>query len=401
MALEFGAARSLILENITVLEAENVALLSVAGRALAEEVVAPGDLPAWDNSAMDGFAVRAADCDGSPLSLVGFIPAGGSSDGVEVRPGTAVKILTGAPVPVGCDAVVPIEETEPAGDTVRVPGPVRKGSHIRCRGEDIGADAPALVAGTVLRPAEISLLAAFGRQTVAVFRRPRVAILATGDELVEPGQVAGPGQIVNSNSTALAAAVCEIGAEPVLLGIARDDRESLREKLRAGLEADALITSAGVSGGDRDLVREILPELGVREVFSGVAIKPGKPFAFGTRGSLPFFSLPGNPVAALVTFEELVAPALRRMMGHRQPVKPFLQAVLAEGVKKKPGRVHFLRVRISQEAGKLVATSSGIQQTGFLSTLVRANGLVYLPAERGDFAAGEEVEVHLLGSDML
>jgi len=397
--LAFAEARSLILEHVAPLDSERVPLQAAAGRVLAGNLVAPRDLPAWDNSAMDGFAVRAADCNGSPLPVVGFIPAGGGSEGIQVRPGTAVKILTGAPVPEGCDTVVPVEETEPDGETVRIRGPVRRGDHIRRRGEDVRAGETVLTAGTVLRPAAVSLLATFGLTAAAVVRRPRVAILATGDELVEPGEETGPGQIVNSNSFALAAAVAEAGGEPILLGIARDDRDSLLEKLRTGLDADILITSAGVSGGDRDLVREILPELGVRELFSGVAVKPGKPTAFGLRGRMPVFSLPGNPIASLVTFEEFVRPALRRMMGHRRPVKPFHRAVLGEGVKKRPGRVHFLRVRIVRSGEGLTALPSGVQQTGLLATLVRADGLAFLPAERGDFAAGESVEVHLLGPE--
>jgi molybdopterin molybdotransferase len=257
MAQSFESARAMILEKTAVLPYESVSLLDVVGRVLAEDVRAPWDMPRWDNSAMDGFAVRSEDCvSGQPLTLDGYIPAGKSADGVAVTPGGAVRIMTGAPTPAGCDAIVPIEETEENDGKVAITGRVNRGDHIRVRGEDVSQDDLVIAAGTILRPAEINMLASFGSQTVCVFRRPKVAILSTGDELVEPGEEAGPGQIINSNDYSIAAAVRELGGEPILLGIARDDRESLTEKIIAGLQADVLITTAGVSMGDRDLVCE-------------------------------------------------------------------------------------------------------------------------------------------------
>ncbi len=209
-------------------------------------------------------------------------------------------------------------------------------------------------AGTIIRPPEISMLASFGKATVPVYRRARVAVLSTGDELIELGEQPVSGKIVNSNALSLAAAVREIGAEPVILGIARDNRESHREKMAEGLKADALITSAGVSAGDRDLVRECLAELGVRQLFWKVDIKPGGPVAFGMKEGKPVFSLPGNPVSTMITFEELVRPALLRMMGHRRVIKPYVQATLRAEVRKKAGKVHFLRVRIEVENGMIL-----------------------------------------------
>jgi molybdopterin molybdotransferase len=397
MAVTFEEARSLILENVAPLATERVQLLAAVGRILAEELRAPWDLPGWDNSAMDGYAVRAEDCrEPVALVVVDYLPAGGSADGIVVRPGTAVKIMTGAPVPQGCTAVVPFEATAEEGDRVHIRGRVEPRSHIRFRGEDLRAGDLVIPAGTLLRPPEINMLAAFGQAEVAVYRRPRIAILSTGDELVELGEPIAPGKIVNSNSHSLAAAVMEAGGEPVLLGIARDNRESHQEKLSAGLAADVLITSAGVSAGDRDLVREVLAELGVNQIFWKAAIQPGGPIAFGIRGRVPVFSLPGNPVATLITFEMFVRPALLQMQGHAGVIRPTVKARLQEPTKKKPGRVRFLRVQVRGSETGLVASSSGDQNTGILRTMVRANGIVILPAERQHFAAGDEVDVHLL-----
>jgi molybdopterin molybdotransferase len=247
------------------------------------------------------------------------------------------------------------------------------------------------------------MLASCGQLLVPVFRRPRVAVLSTGDELVEPGEPIAPGKIINSNTLAIAAAIREIGADPVILGIARDDREDHRQKIGEGLLADVLITSAGVSTGDRDLVREVLEELGVQQLFWNVEIKPGRPTAFGMKSVTPVFSLPGNPVATLVTFQEFVRPALLKIMGHRQTVQSGITALLKDEVRKKPGRLHFMRVRIDVENGRYIAETAGDQNTGILKTMVRANGLALLPADRVLFPAGTEVQVHLLdrGFEML
>jgi molybdopterin molybdotransferase len=374
--------------------------MSALGRAVAEDVAAPWDMPLCDNSAMDGFAVRAADCRvGGSLRVTGYIPAGGTVTPA-IEPGCAVRIMTGAPIPPGCDAVVPIEETDPTDDAVLLRESVKHSQHIRFRGEDVRSGDTVVSAGTIIRPPEISMLASFGKATVPVYRRARVAVLSTGDELIELGEQPASGRIINSNALSLAAAIREIGAEPVILGIARDSRESHREKMAEGLKADALVTSAGVSAGDRDLVRDCLAELGVRQLFWKVDIKPGGPFAFGWKEGKPVFSLPGNPVSTMITFEELVRPALLRMMGHRRVIKPYVQATLQAEVRKKAGKVHFLRVRIEVENGMNLAIPAGDQNTGILRTMLRANGIAVLPKEKTVFSPGEEVEVHLLHADV-
>jgi molybdopterin molybdotransferase len=398
----YHEARRIILEQVAVLPAEETPLLGAVGRVLAADVTMPWDLPGWDNSAMDGFAVRSADCTGpTRLRVAGYIPAGGLPTG-PVGPGEAVRIMTGAPVPPGADAIAPVEDVEEAGDAIQLRAAVRPGAHVRRRGEDLRAGEVALPAGTVVGPGEVSVMASAGRLSVPLIRQARVAILSTGDELVEPGRPVGPGQVCDSNGVALAAAVLLAGGQPVPLGIARDDRPALRALLERGLEADALVTSAGVSAGDRDLVKEVLDELQVRQLFWKVDIKPGRPTAFGMRGRTPVFSLPGNPVSSLLTFEQFVRPALLRMMGHRQVYRPLQPALLQEPLAKAPGRVNFVRVRLSRRAdGALLATTAGNQETGILKTLLRADGLAIVPAEQGRLEAGQVVMVQLLRSDLL
>jgi molybdopterin molybdotransferase len=396
----FEEARRMILTNVSPLGVQRVSLLDSLGRVMAEDMVAQWDMPGFDNSAMDGFAVRCADCLGPvTLRITGYIPAGvAATTGLE--PGCAIKIMTGAPIPSGCDAVVPVEETEESGDQVRIRGEVTARQHIRFRGEDVKSGETIISSGTIIRPPEISMLASFGKALVPIHCRPRVAILSTGDELVELGAPPDIGKIINSNALSLAAAVMEVGAIPVILGIAMDNPESHREKMAEGLKADALITSAGVSAGDRDLVRDILKEMGVEQVFWRVDMKPGGPTAFGMKDGKPVFSLPGNPVSTMVTFEEFVRPALLKMMGHRRVLKPFIKAVLQSKARKKPGKINFLRVRLSYENGAYLAYSSGDQHTGILKTMLLADAIAMLPADRTEFLPGEEVDVHILSGNV-
>jgi molybdopterin molybdotransferase len=393
----FEEGRRIVLDHVSPLGVERCQILDAVGRVLAADITAPWDMPLCDNSAMDGFAVRAADCSTTPatLKVTGYIPAGGAVTGA-VEAGCAIRIMTGAPIPPECDAVVPVEETEADGDQVTVKEPVQSRQHVRFHGEDVATGDVVLAKGTLIRPPEISMLASFGKAVVPVHRRVRVAIVSTGDELIELGETPVPGKVVNSNALSLAAAVKELGGEPVILGIARDDRESHLEKLSEGLGADVLITSAGVSAGDRDLVRDILAELGVKQVFWKVDMKPGGPTAFAVYNGKPVFSLPGNPVSTMVTFEIFVKPALLRMMGHRKVIRPFVTGTLKEAAKKKPGKVNFIRVRVERENGVLVASTAGDQHTGILRTMVKADALALLPSEASVVAAGTEVGLYLL-----
>ena len=398
--VSFEEARSIILESVQPVGTERIHLLEAIGRVLAADVTAPWDLPLWDNSAMDGYAVRSEDCGNIPcrLRVTGFLPAGARADDVTVEPGCAVRIMTGAPTPAGCDAVVPVEETDDGQQEVTLLEPVKMGQHIRFRGEDVAAGVTFVRAKTIIRPPEVNMLAGFGLALVPVYRRPIVAILSTGDELVELGRTPGPGEIINSNTLSLAAAVTECGCIPRIIGIARDNRESHIAKMKDGLRADVLITSAGVSAGDCDLVRDILAELGARQLFWKVGIKPGGPTAYALHGTKPVFSLPGNPVSTMITFEEFVRPALLRMQGHQRVLRPLFKAVLREGMKKKAGKVQIVRLRLEREAGRWYATSSGNQQTAILKTMVDAQAIAVLPAGSTDFAVGAEVDVHFYGN---
>lgn len=400
--VSFEEALKTISENVSPSGTEQVSLVESVGSALAEDIFAPCDLPLWDNSAMDGYAVRYADCQATPCTLrvTGYLLAGASAEGVEVEPGCAVKIMTGAPTPAGCSAVVPIEDTgETSGEQITVKAAVESGQHIRRQAEDICQGELVLKAGTVLRPAEISLLASCGRPSVLVQRRPIVAILSTGDELVEVGTQPGPGQLINSNTIALAAAVRQAGAIPRILGIARDNRVSHLEKMRQGLAADVLLTSAGISAGDRDLVRVVLEELGVKFLFHKVAIKPGKPTAFGIYEGKPVFCLPGNPVSSQITFDQFVRPALLAMMGHKQVRRQTFKAITDEAI--KPGsRMRFLRVSLKKQGDMWHAMSSGNQETGILRTSLLADAMAMIPANTS-YNAGDEVTISPLSEQYM
>jgi len=395
--IQFDDARRLILATVPLLPTIELPLLEALNMVAAESVPAQGDLPSFDNSAMDGYAVRTHECAPSrELPVVAAVMAGECLL-VEPPAESAVKIMTGAPIPPGFDAVIPFEEL--LADTSRsiiVPPGVKTGQHIRCAGEDVRTGDLLVKKGTFIRAAEVSMLAAAGVTTLPVFRRVRVAILSTGDELVEFGQPVPEGKIINSNAPALAAAVREAGGEPTLLGIAADTLESLKEKITAGLSYDVLVTTAGVSAGERDLVREVLEWAGVQQLFWKVAIKPGGPTAFGVKGCVPVFSLPGNPVSSLLTFEEFARPALLRMMGHAAVFRPLFKGVLAEDVSKKEGKSSLVRLKVHRDGALFRLTSAGNQQTGLQRTLLNADAVALLPAESTLFRKGEEIAFHFL-----
>lgn len=397
--MKFEEAQQLILQHVRILDAETVTLLDSVGRVLATDIGAPWDLPPCSNSAMDGYAVRADDCQRAvALPIIDYIPAGGF--GLKpLQPGTAIKIMTGGPIPERCDSIVPFEDAHETDGIVHIERPVLKHQHVRFAGEDIRAGEMVLRKGDVIRPVEVSVLASFGKSMVPVFRRPRVAIVATGDELLDLGEVPSRGKIINSNSYGLAAAVKSLGAVPVLLGIARDNLESHREKLGAGLNADALITSAGVSVGDRDFVRDVLAELAVEQVFWRVDVKPGKSIAFGVKNGTPIFALPGNPVSSMLTFEEFVAPALLKMMGNRRVLTQLVNAELQNDMKNAQGRTCLARVHVEYADGKYLARSAGKQETGLIKTLLKANAIAVLPPECNATATGDQIRVHFLAGD--
>lgn len=398
--LSFEDARRTILAHVRPLGAERVPLLDALDRVLAEDAVAPWDLPQWDHSAMDGYAVRSGDCGTIPrtLKVTGFLPAGGGAGGEQLEQGSALRIMTGACLPLGCDAVVPLEETDNGTRSVTVLQPVRKGQHIRLQGGDVGAGCAFASSGTPVGPPLIGMLSSFGMAMAPVHRRPVVALVTSGDELVESGRSPGPGQIINSNALALAAAVQEAGGIPRIIGIARDNRVSHRTLLTEGLGADVLVTSAGVSAGDRDLVRDVLEELGARQIFWKVAMRPGGPSAFFMHGITPVFCLPGNPLATLITFEEFVRPALLRMQGGRSALRSLFRAVLRDDLAKRPGSVQIVPVRLERDEGGWYA--SRVARQGAVSSRVPAGAeaLAVLPVEAGTYAAGDEVEVHFWGS---
>jgi molybdopterin molybdotransferase len=392
----FEAAQRIILDHTHALGAESVELIDSLNMVTAEDIFAPWNMPLCDNSAMDGFAVRTADCaPGTNLRVTGLITAGAPTD-IPVEPGCAVKVMTGARMPAGADAVVPFEDAESSDDVMAPRGSVKHHQHVRLAGSDLLRGEKVIPAGTVIRVPEISLMAAINMNRVQVFRRPRIAILSTGDELLEIGETVTLGKVVDSNGPSLAAAAKNCGAMVQMLGIARDTVASHVEKMTAGLEADIFITSAGVSVGERDLVREVLTGLGVSFLFHSVDVRPGGPATFGVRGNSLVFCLPGNPVAAMIIFAELVKPAILKAMGYKRVFPSVVRAILQENVTKKAGKTRFLRVRLEPSDGQWLAFSAGEQATALLKTLLLADGLAILPTNQNTFVAGEVVDVHLL-----
>lgn len=399
-------AAACILECVLPLDAERVTLPEAIGRVLVPAIVSPIDHPPWDNSAMDGFAARTADVRGATrdepvtLHVIESVPAGGFPSR-PIAEGQAVEIMTGAPIPDGADCVVRVEHTRRDGDRVVVFDDMDAGRNVRPKGEDVRAGAVVLEAGRVLRPAEVALLATVGRATVEVHRRPRVAILSTGDELADLDdfdEVLAGRKIANSNSYGLAAALRTVGAEPRVLGIARDDRASLHDHLERALAADALITTAGASVGEHDVVKDALEDIGMTLVFWRVKMRPGSPFSFGLvprPGGEPLrvFALPGNPVSALVTFDVLVRPAIRRMAGHRSPYTRTLRVRAAEDIASKPGLVHYLRVKVSPDgAGGWLARLTGPQGSGLITSMAEADALLIVPLDCAGVAAGDSAD---------
>jgi molybdopterin molybdotransferase len=383
-----------VLEATRVLGSERVSLAGAAGRVVAEEVVSSRTVPAAPNSAMDGWAVRHADVASAPATLrvIGEAPAGPARDR-RVDPGTAIKIFTGSVVPPGADTVVRVEYSAMRGSDVVIEQAEPLGANIRLAGEDIAQGMVVLAAGTLIGPADVGVLASVGRSAVAVHRRPRVAILSTGAELVEVDETPGPGQVVNSNAWVLAAAATEAGADATVWPIVRDRFEDIRDHLAEAATADVVLSTGGVSVGDYDFVNEALAAVGVEPIFWRVAQKPGKPLSFGRRGSHIFFGLPGNPVSALVCFYVYVRPALRKLGGHARLHLPMVQARLAVDTKKAKDLTEFVRVRLDVADDGPVATPFSSQSSGVLTSLGAGASLLVGPAAERMLTAGTQYPV--------
>ena len=411
--LDVEEALDRILAYFAPLPSEDVPLLDALGQVLAESLIAPISIPPLDNSAMDGYALRSPDISRASgessveLRVIGHVPAGTVSDRV-VEPGTALRIMTGAPVPRGADTVVAFEDTdeverrESGGsmDAIGVRLAAEPGENIRPAGEDVEQGSTVLDAGTVLRAAELGVAASLGMETVPVIRRPVVAVLATGDELLEPGEPHRPGKIYNSNNFSVAASVKTCGGIPSVIGVARDTESSVEEALERALDADLIITTAGVSKGDYDFVKDVLARRGEIALWS-VRMRPAKPLAFGALDApdgrrVPHLGLPGNPVSALVAFEQFARPAIRKMMGKAMAPRPTVQAVLDDPLSNFDGRRVYARVVVYRENGEYRARLTGNQSSGVLTSMAQANGLAICPHDRARLEAGETATVQML-----
>ena len=393
--LSVDEARARVLEAVERLDPVDVLVRDSVGHALVDDATAPHPLPRFDNSAMDGYAVRAADCvsPGVSLDVIGEVRAGDPGD-IKVLPGTAARIMTGAPVPAGADSIVPVEETEETDDRVTVKIAVEEGRHVRPAGDDIEAGVKVIARGTEVGPGEAALLASLGLSPVSVVRRPRVVVLVTGDELVAPEDEPPPGQIRDSNSIALAALVNEAGGEVVRVQQVRDDRAATLEAFeRAAADADLLVSSGGVAVGRYDFVKDVVEELGGIDMWK-VAMQPGKPVVLGRVRGTPFLGLPGNPVSIHVSFEQFVRPAIRKMRGCASLLRPTIKARLAEAIDKRPGRLHFVRVALEASDDGWIAHPRA-QGSHVQSSLIGVHGVARFGLDLSRLDAGEEVVVEL------
>ena len=412
LSVEEALARVLAL--VHELPAQDAPILNAVGQTLAADVRAPFDVPAMANSAMDGYAVCSADTAGASaaapaeLRVVGQIQAGGLPT-IPVGRGEAVRIMTGAPMPQGADAIVPWELTneadlrragQPHPNVVEARHTAAPGDHVRPAGEDAAAGSLVLPRGRVLDPPAVGMLASFGYAACRVVRRPRVAVLATGDEVQTPGEPLQPGHLYDSNTYGAAAALKQWGAEPVLLGVAGDDMGTLRERLRAGLDADMLVTSAGVSAGAFDIVKDALAEFGNIDFWS-VRMRPSRPLAFGALcapggRNVPHLGLPGNPVSALVALAQFARPAVAKMMGREPSPLPRVQAVAGDAIVNFDERRVYARVTLSRSGGRIRARLTGAQGSNLLTSMAAAHGLAICPEDASEIPAGGEVVVELL-----
>lgn len=400
-----------VLNNVSVLERKRKPILETLGQVLADTIYSHIDIPLLNNSGMDGYAVQwdsIKDAGNSQvvLKVIGEVAAGYVSS-QEVTPGTAVRIMTGAPLPEGADTVVPFENTDEETrkgkgtplDEIGVVEAVERGANVREAGEDITKGALTLEQGTEIRPQEVGVLASLGYAEINVIRRPVVAILATGDELVDAGQPLRPGKIYNSNAYSVAAQVLRYGGIPHILGIATDVRSDVSDKIAKAMDSDLLITTGGVSKGDYDVVKYALAE--IEDIsFWTVRMKPGKPQGFGVlqKGDkrVPHLGFPGNPVSSMVSFEQFARPAILKMLGKKKLVKPTISAVSESRIENTDGRRVFVRAMVRKEKGQYYASSTGPQGSGILTSMTRSNGLMILPEDRASIEVGDEVTVQMI-----
>ncbi len=388
-------AAAAILRHIEPLASVRAPLSTALGRVLAEDIASPIDLPAWDNSGMDGFAVRGEDVRGKTpidLTIIEDIPAG-SFPRHALRPGTCSRIFTGAPVPKGADTVIRQEDTTTLGNERVTIGADRDvNRNVRPRGEDMRKGQLVLQRGTPLGPAQMGVLASIAQREVSVYKRPTVAVLATGDEIAELEEheaILAGRKVASSNSYTLRSMIELVGAEPLYLGIAKDDPGVLRERIEAAAGADLFITSAGVSVGEHDYLRPVLTDLGATLEFWRIRMRPGAPVGFGMLNGLPWLGLPGNPVSTMVTFELFVRPALRKMLGHTALFRRAVPVTVSEPIRTNAPLRHFLRVVIADGEAGPTARLTGPQGSGILTSMVRANALLIVPEDRQDIPAGE------------
>jgi molybdopterin molybdotransferase len=394
-------ALEIVLANVAALGVERVPILEALSRVLAEEIRSPRDIPGFDNSAMDGYAVRAADVasasESNPVRLrVIETVAAGAMPKLTLEPGQATRTMTGAPIAPGADAIIQVERTRTAEPFVEILASAERGAFVRPHGEDLKRDELVMSAGKVLAPSDLGMLASLNRSMVDVFRRPRVAIVATGDELVDVDQIPTGAQVVNSSAYALAGGIRDAGGEPVILRVARDTPEEVRERLSEALAFDVVLSTGGVSVGQFDHVKVVLDELGMRQLFHGVAQRPGRPLKFGTIGGRPIFGLPGNPVSTMVCFYLYARPALLKMAGRRDLGLPRVAVRCATDIRVAANLTEFVRVRLERRDGELWATPTGNQSSGVLSSLSRADALLIGPAKENVLKAGSQATGLLL-----
>ena len=400
--IQVHEALDTILSKIQFKGVEKVPLDQALGRVLAEDVVSRVNNPPLDNSAMDGYALIAEDIQSATpenpvkLDVVEEIAAGYTAKGV-LKPGQAMRIMTGAPIPSGANAVLMQEDTQKDSNAILCLDKADVDENIRMAGEDVKIGEEVIKKGTTLSPAHIGMMAVVGRSQIAVGQRPIVSILSTGDEILELDETPEGPQIFNSNGHMLAAQIKSAGGIPVYLGIAKDTEKDLMEKFESALKADVVVSSGGVSVGDYDLVKSSLQKMGQDMLFWKVAMKPGKPLAFGRIGDTPIFGLPGNPVSSFVSFEQFVRPSLRKTMGCSDLSHKTVQAKLTRTIHKKPGRLHFLSSIVSWADGEYTVTPAGEQGSGILKSAANANGLLIFPLEADEIKQGQEVAVQLLG----